>query len=419
MEDYCLILGMPGTGKTTTIAHIIRALSLLGKRVLVTAFTHSAIDNVFLKLKDIGVDFIRIGAKENITEDIRSYVIDRKTPQEQICKRFAEVNVVGCTGLGINSQLLNAFSQKDKDEPPFDICIVDEASQLITPVCMGPIMLAKKFVLVGDHYQLKPLLKSKNGKLFGLDKSLFEVLATEHPEAVATLSHQYRMNKEIMDLSNFITYDGRMTCDPWLETNFLEIDLSGVRKQWVRDVLDPRKPLLFLDTDAIPGLETVKGGEGRRVSNLVEIRIVRQLVTTLLDCGTPSTEVGVITPYVKQSKKIELALHHRGVEVSTVDKYQGREKSCIIISMVRSNEQHRIGRLLKDVRRINVALTRAKNKLIIIGSQSTLRASQPSEGSQLFVKSDEDKTLFEKLFSFCEQHGDIYTIPRSGGEELQ
>ncbi len=149
-EDYALVLGMPGTGKTTTIAHIIRTLVSQGKSVLLTSYTHTAVDNILLKIRDSGIDILRLGALAKIHPEIQDFATLAGAPKksiEELREAYHGPKIVATTCLGINHALFR--------ERTFDYCIVDEASQITLPVCLGPIRLARTFVLVGDHCQLR------------------------------------------------------------------------------------------------------------------------------------------------------------------------------------------------------------------------------------------------------------------------
>jgi DNA replication ATP-dependent helicase Dna2 len=198
---------MPGTGKTTTIAHIIRTLVARGKSVLLTSYTHTAVDNILLKIRNDNIGVLRIGATAKIHPDVREFATlaaETKDSLEGLEKSWMEPPVVATTCLSINHPLFNRRI--------FDYCIVDEASQITLPVCLGPIRMSQKFVLVGDHYQLPPLVQNKQASEGGLDVSLFKMLCEAHPEAVVSLEHQYRMCADIMLLSNTFIYFGRLKC---------------------------------------------------------------------------------------------------------------------------------------------------------------------------------------------------------------
>ncbi|KAK4052776.1 DNA replication endonuclease-helicase Dna2 [Microbotryomycetes sp. JL201] len=364
-RDYALILGMPGTGKTTAIAEIVKTLAKCGKSVLLTAYTHSAVDNVLLKLEDSTLSVLRLGNRDKIMPQLHSRTLDTANmPQTltQVDNLLMMPQVVATTTSNINEPI---FTKRR-----FDVCIVDEASQVTLPACLGPLRFADTFVLVGDHNQLPPLVRNKVARQSGLDVSLFKRLSDAHPEAVCNLSLQYRMNKDIMLLSNRLIYENRLKCG---SSVIAERKLSlqnkdglkgladrGLRDDtgWLETVVDPDRAVVFLNTDEIPALEHRAGSRAAEA---------------LLKCGVKPVDVGVITPYRQQLKLLSRKLEHvSDVEVLTADRSQGRDKECIIMSLVRSNEDKVVGDLLKDWRRINVCLTRAKSKIIIIGSRSTL-----------------------------------------------
>jgi DNA replication ATP-dependent helicase Dna2 len=404
-KDYALVLGMPGTGKTTTIAHIIRALVSQGKSVLLTSYTHTAVDNILLKIKDDKIPILRLGAVGKVHPEVQAFADLGGVPK----KTFAELEdsyvnskVVATTCLGINQAIFNSRV--------FDYCIVDEASQITLPVCLGPIRMARTFVLVGDHYQLPPLVQNKEAREGGLDISLFKLLSDSQPSSVVNLEHQYRMAEDIMVLSNELIYSGRLKCGtPAVANQLLEIPnleggleahhhttgslarsgvsqtdfCNGTSSCWLRQALLPLTRCLFLNTDTVSkghAQDTASGGS--RITNPGEAILVIQLVTTLIRAGVSPRAIGVITFYRSQ-----LALLRQGlkdiagttaaaeVEMHTADKFQGRDKEVVVLSCVRSNDTHAIGELLKDWRRVNVAITRARSKLLIIGSKSTLGQS--------------------------------------------
>ncbi|RMZ80284.1 hypothetical protein DV738_g2822, partial [Chaetothyriales sp. CBS 135597] len=336
-RDYALVLGMPGTGKTTTIAHIIRALVSQNKSVLLASYTHTAVDNILLKIKDDKIPTLRIGAVSKVHRDVQSFAelagAPKKTTQE-LHKAWQDSKVVATTCLGINHGLFNART--------FDYCIVDEASQITLPVCLGPIRHARTFILVGDHYQLPPLVQNKEAQAGGLNVSLFKLLSDAHPESVVNLEHQYRMAEDIQILSSTLVYGGRLKCGT---------DSVATR------VL------------SIPNPE-------------LESKLCAQLATALIRAGVPPSSIGIVTFYRSQLSLIKHDIRaHAGttaaseLEIHTADKYQGRDKEVILLSCVRSNPTAQVGELLRDWRRVNVALTRARSKMVIIASASTLAAS--------------------------------------------
>ncbi|XP_052019735.1 DNA replication ATP-dependent helicase/nuclease DNA2 isoform X2 [Apodemus sylvaticus] len=391
-KDYTLIVGMPGTGKTTTICALVRILSACGFSVLLTSYTHSAVDNILLKLAKFKIRFLRLGQSHKVHPDIQKFT------EEEICRSRSITSlahleelynshpIVATTCMGTNHPI---FSRKT-----FDFCIVDEASQISQPVCLGPLFFARRFVLVGDHQQLPPLVLNREARALGMSESLFKRLE-RNERAVVQLTVQYRMNRTIMSLSNKLTYGGKLECGSDRVANAvlalpnlkdvrlgLELYAEYADSPWLATVFEPDSPVCFLNTDKVPAPEQVENGG---VSNITEARLIVFLTSTFIKAGCSPSDIGVIAPYRQQLRIISDLLARACVgmvEVNTVDKYQGRDKSLILVSFVRSNEDGTLGELLRDWRRLNVALTRAKHKLILLGSMSSLKRFPPLE--QLF-----------------------------------
>ncbi|KAJ8416071.1 hypothetical protein AAFF_G00380930 [Aldrovandia affinis] len=385
-KDYTLIVGMPGTGKTTTICTLVRILHACGFTVLVTSYTHSAVDNILLKLKRYKIGFLRLGQVQKVHPDIVPF-----TEEEQ--RRVRDVHTLAELEQLYSSELVVATTCMGVKHPifsrrHFDFCIVDEASQISQPVCLGPLFHAERFVLVGDHQQLPPLVQNKEARSLGMDESLFKHLE-HHRDAVVQLTVQYRMNSKIMSLSNTLVYGGKLECGSeqtaravlrlptWTA---LEQDLEPCpSRAWVRAALEPHNPVCFLDTAEVPAPETV---EKWGVSNHREAVLVHYIVHLLLKAGCKASDIGVIAPYRQQLTAILGLLRgpaFSAVEVNTVDKYQGRDKSVIIVSFVRSNMEGNLGELMQDWRRLNVAITRAKHKLLMLGCAPAARRYAPLE----------------------------------------
>ncbi|KAJ9091006.1 hypothetical protein QFC19_009302 [Naganishia cerealis] len=372
-KDYALILGMPGTGKTTTIAEIILALVKKGKSVLLTSYTHSAVDTILMKLVNSDHRILRLGNSDKVHPDVRHLALDALGPVDSLSQledRLMGPQIVATTCLSIDHPLLARRK--------FDYCIVDEASQITLPSCIGPLRFADSFVLVGDHFQLPPIVKNAEARRGGLDVSLFKLLCDHHPEAVVDLSYQYRMNADVMALSNSLIYNNRLKCgSEMIAKQTLDIpERQGAhncrQSCWLSQTIMPDVKTVFLNTDKMPAKEARAGD---LVYNQVEANLILQLTSELVACGVKEEQIGVITPYRQQIKMLSAMLEDmKDIEIMTSDKSQGRDKDCIIISMVRSNDLGSIGDLLRDWRRINVSFTRAKKKLIIIGSKSTLSA---------------------------------------------
>ncbi|ODN92700.1 DNA replication ATP-dependent helicase Dna2 [Cryptococcus wingfieldii CBS 7118] len=379
-RDYSLILGMPGTGKTTTITEIIKALVARGKSVLLTSYTHSAVDTILMKLVNAEFGVLRLGNIDKVHPDVQHMTLEAyesSASMDQLDARLMKPPVVAATCLAIDHPLF--FRRK------FDYCIVDEASQITLPTCIGPLRMADKFVLVGDHYQLPPIVRHPEARRGGLDVSLFRHLSSAHPQAVVDLSYQYRMNEDIMALSNKLVYEGRLKCgNEVIAQSGLKLrnrktckEIYGADKCscidgdcWVQELLDESAKCVFMDTDGLPTLDSRVGD---LIQNEVEAELVSQFSTALVASGIRQEDLAVITPYRQQIKLLSSYLTPLPrVEILTADKSQGRDKDCILVSLVRSNDTGAIGDLLRDWRRINVSFTRAKKKLVIIGSARTL-----------------------------------------------
>ncbi|KAF3447603.1 hypothetical protein FNV43_RR12790 [Rhamnella rubrinervis] len=365
-KDYALILGMPGTGKTSTMVHAVKALLIRGASILLTSYTNSAVDNLLIKLKAQSIDFLRIGRHEAVHEDIREHCFSEMNIQhvEDIKTRLDLVKVVAVTCLGISSPL---FANKR-----FDICIMDEAGQTTLPVSLGPLMFASTFVLVGDHYQLPPLVQSTEARENGMGVSLFRRLSEAHPQAISVLQSQYRMCRGIMELSNALIYGDKLRCGSSdIADSKLKFSSLNSVSSWLKEILNPSRPVIFVNTDMLPAFE-VK--DYKTINNPLEARIVVEITEELVNSGIEGEDIGIITPYNSQANIIRHAINLTSVEIHTIDKYQGRDKDCILVSFVRSSENPRscTSSLLGDWHRINVALTRAKKKLVMVGSCKTL-----------------------------------------------
>lgn len=381
-KDYCLILGMPGTGKTTTITRLVDLLVQCGKSVLIASYTHNAVDNILLKLQEENIDFLRVGPINRIHPDIQARHADTLLGSIKstsgLVEAYSGYNVVAATCLGVKHPIF--------EYRRFDYCIIDEASQITQPVCLGPISMADAFILVGDHYQLPPLVQSDEARSKGMGISLFRRLSEAHPRAIVELEDQYRMNSSVMRLANAMIYRDRLKCGTAaIASSTLSLprfdlwhagcgDGPAAPAPWLVRAVDPTQSVAFLDTAQVPGVET---RVGHLVRNDVEAKLVVRLVEELSSAGLSDDAIGIISPYRVQLKVIRQQMGGRfeRVEVNTIDKYQGRDKECIILSLVRSNSSGAIGSLLKDWRRVNVSVTRAKHKLLIVGDGSTLVAA--------------------------------------------
>lgn len=272
----------------------------------------------------------------------------------------------------------------------FDVAIVDEASQTTIPSVLIPIAKAKKFILAGDHKQLPPTVTSP--KCEELTNTLFEKLIKKYPEKSAILKVQYRMNKELMEFPNKEFYENQLKTESLISN----ISLKDLNKK--EDLKENKKSkakinktiakhfkglektlnnndqsILFVDTSEFEkhGEERLK--DSKSIRNKTEVEIIQLIIDNYMKTGFSNRDIGVISPYYDQVDLLKSKL--KDMEVKTVDGFQGREKEIIIISTVRSNEEGNIG-FLTDLRRLNVAITRGKRKLIIIGNSYTLKSNE-------------------------------------------
>jgi len=333
-HDYALILGMPGTGKTTLIAHAVRAMWALGQSVLLSAYTHSALDNILLKLLEMGVPLLRLGAPQRVHPQLREHTLDALSASAggtaALQRELAARSVVGTTAL--------ALAHAPLWQRTFDVCVVDEAGQTTEPVCLGPLRLSRRFVLVGDHYQLPPLVSEARAAARGLGVSLFQRLSDAHPRAVCRLRRQYRMAADVMAVSNALVYGGQLRCGSeavaaaalhlpqptrapprrhaadadagWAEAEAwaAAVHRSGGSaprtSHWLPATLEPTRRVLFLDTDAVPAPELRSHGPRGSVYNPTEARLVAQLAATCLACGLPPSDLAIISPYRAQLRSV-------------------------------------------------------------------------------------------------------------------
>nr|CRZ22539.1 BMA-DNA-2 [Brugia malayi] len=370
-DDYTIIEGFPGSGKTSTLAVLIRCLIHLGRTVLITSYTHSAIDNLLSKLIEY-VDeskILRLGQQISVNKSMRHLTLEAKLSKPSKMDRISlmqhilmETPIVACTCLGVSTNLLFSYRR-------FSITVVDEASLVLEPVIIPAIAASDSFVLVGDHRQLAPLVCSKQARQEGLAKSLLERL-TIHHSAIITLHSQYRMNRPIAELSSVLFYDGKLCCANNIIAEAVLNNLTydpindKAYKLCVSNLLN--NAIVFVDTQSYknPAFCATFRNFGD-VVNSGEVEFIAGLCRLFVKQGLSESDLGVISIYryhVEQLRRIVQA----GIEVNTVDQYQGRDKSIIILSFVWTGEaENRKSELLADCRRINVAITRAKHKLIM------------------------------------------------------
>lgn len=412
-EDVALIHGPPGTGKTRTLVEIVRQAVARGERVLATAASNGAVDNLGLRLHEAGVSVVRLGHPARIAQALEPVTLEalvsqtegwqlarRWNHEAQIIRRrvaartdrgtvdWAEkkaawtearrlrddarrhmeaaqstvldhAQVILATAAGAEASVLA--------ERTFDLVVLDEATQSVDPVSLVALQRGRRVVLAGDPCQLAPTVIDLDAARGGLSLTLFERLQTRQPAAVSLLRVQHRMHKALMAFPSASMYGGRLEASPDVADHVLET-LPGVRP----DPLRP-SPLCFVDT-AGTGFQEVQTASDPSTSNPQQAERTLREVQRLLARGVPPQEIGVITPYEAQARRLREGLRAAraaGLEVGTVDAFQGREKEAIVVDLVRSNEEGVLG-FLEDVRRMNVALTRARRFLLVIGDSATL-----------------------------------------------
>ncbi|XP_063388913.1 DNA replication ATP-dependent helicase/nuclease DNA2 [Cydia fagiglandana] len=324
-KDYALLQGLPGTGKTQTISVLIQMLVALKQRVLVTAHTHSAVDTVLSRLPE-SLKVMRLGSAARVAPSLLArcehQLASKCETPDQLEQLYKSMAMVGVTCLGAAHAMLARTT--------FDICIVDEATQVLQCTVLRPLFAANRFVLVGDPEQLPPVVRSRAARRLGMEESLFHRLMTE--EATSTLQLQYRMNQALADLANKVAYNDRLKCaDEKVAQAKLNINAQKLSahtsESWLLKACsaEPENAVLFFDMKMAEKAES----SSKTCANLDEACVVLAIVETLTVGGVKSQDIGVISPFREQVALLRRAL---SVEVSTVDQFQGRDKSVIVYS---------------------------------------------------------------------------------------
>ncbi len=353
--DCALIHGPPGTGKTHTLARVVRALIDRDQRVLLSAFTNRAVDNAIEALEAQGcTDLVRIGTKSGVSESAQPYRLRRAGDPTSRATALETAPIVAATTASCGSRIMR--------EQSFDVAIVDEAAQLTEPATLAATALADRFVLVGDHHQLPPVVQADTGAdatVADLSRSLFERLVDTYPDAAVRLNRQYRMAQRIQAFPSAEFYDGTLRpADGSVASQHVD-DIDGVDSSALPEHLRDR--VVFVDPD----------GEATGNTNPAEATAAAETVQAYRAAGVPADAIGVIAPFRAQVA----AIQHRtpdAVTVDTVDRFQGSSKAVIVISFVATGSLD--GPIFEDYRRVNVALTRAKNALVIIADTAALQS---------------------------------------------
>ncbi len=409
-HDVAVIHGPPGTGKTTTVVELIRRAVRRGERVLACAPSNAAVDNLLDKLLAAGEEPVRIGHPARVAAHLRDRALDllvqshpdarqarkytreahalfrkadkwtkgkpqpgekqalrseakdllseaRKLEQLAVERVLDAAPIVCATLTGVDSETLG--------QRRFHLAVLDEACQSTEPASWVPLLRTDRVVFAGDPCQLPPTVLSVDAADQGLAVSLMErVMATLGPGVSRLLTVQYRMHADIMGFSSAEFYNGELIADDSVVSHRLA-ELSGVEPGPLTE-----SPVKFIDTAGASYDEELEEDTGSR-RNPQEAAVAARAVRQLLGAGVAAGDVAVIAPYAAQVRLLRELLAGSGVEIDSVDGFQGREKEAVVISLVRSNPEGEIG-FLADVRRTNVALTRARRKLVVIGDSATL-----------------------------------------------
>lgn len=414
-KQLAIVHGPPGTGKTTTLVAAIKALIKRDDRqILVAAPSNTAVDLMCEKLAEQSISVLRIGNPVRVSERLQSLTLDSRMSTHPRIKDIKNLKKQANEYRNIAHKYKRSFGRSEREQRKalfeeahkimkevsrteeyiiedilarsqviaatlvganhfsvehlrYHTVVIDEAGQAIEPACWIPILKAEKLIMAGDHQQLPPTIKSNEAALNGLAKTLLEKCVAAYPSSVVLLTEQYRMNEAIMKFSSKTFYDDRLKASPAVAHHTL---FPGDR------------PVEFIDTAGCGFDEKL---EGTSSTNPEEAAFVFRHLTDLVNRLKENYEVNsfptiaVISPYKEQINLLQEQLTHspdlqpvvRNITVNTIDSFQGQERDIVYISMTRSNNDGGIG-FLADIRRMNVAMTRARKKLVVIGDSATL-----------------------------------------------
>lgn len=410
-ERLGIIHGPPGTGKTTTLVSLVKELARVEKKILVVAPSNNAVDLLARSISEKGISVLRIGNVTRIGDHIGHLCLDEKVRRHKDWQHIKQVKIEAEAAKNEASKYKRKFGPQQKRDRnalhkearelrkwarelehrlvdkiledavvvcstligsahntisgwKFDTVVIDEGSQALEAESWTAMLRAKRTILAGDHKQLPPTVKSSEAIDKGLKETILDRM-TDSLKECYLLDIQYRMNEKILAFSNDQFYNGRLNTADFVQS---------------RRLLDDNEIVTFIDTSGC-GFEEERSIHHKSLANDGEFNILREHILSIPHLLTPEVSIGIISPYARQVTKIRQhiseddILRKLNTQVNSIDGFQGQEKDVIYISLVRSNDDGEIG-FLKDYRRLNVALTRARFKLIIIGDMSTL-ASDP------------------------------------------
>ncbi|MFL5395025.1 MAG: AAA domain-containing protein [Myxococcales bacterium] len=402
-QDLALVHGPPGTGKTTVLVEIIRRAAARKTPVLACAPSNLAVDNLVERLAAAGVRPVRLGHPARVLETVLDHTLEarvreheqgriaadlvrealkmRDASRKQRTKRgpgrFSESRAMEREARALFAEAREREDRAEADvleraevvlatltgvDTPalrgrrFELAVVDEATQAIEPAAYLALLRADRAVLAGDHLQLAPTVLSTVAQKGGLGVSLFERMALSHPSAMVTLAEQHRMNDRILRYPNKALYGGALRSHPDVAAHSID-----------------DAPLEVIDT-AGRGFEEETPEASDSKANEGEAGLAAAEVERIIQKGVRPEDIAVIAPYEAQVQRLRQVLAGRideGLEIDTVDGFQGREKEAVVVTLVRSNDEGDLG-FLADIRRMNVALTRALKKLVVIGDSATV-----------------------------------------------
>lgn len=387
-EDFHLIIGPPGTGKTFVIEELVNQFLKEKKKILVTSWTNRSIDNVIKRLPEKeNVEILRIGSVESMDARVKKYSLHEKMKRERSEEKIWKIRSPddGKKNHRQDRKLISEIVDRSQvivstvvsschnylDGVKFDVVIMDEAGQVSSFMSLLPLLKSDKFILVGDDRQLQPIGEENVSKEMNL--SIFNRLLETYPSSSDLLTIQHRMHEKIADISSEIFYDGKLETSDEAAGRTLPVSLERNR------FLGPKNPVMFVDTAKVKYYED---GAGAGCSNYREAEYVSDIAALFVNCGTGAEDIGIITPYVKQKNLIKNLLKKneiKNVEVDTVHKFQGREKDVILMSFAKSKKNPSKEYDLKFIGEeslINVSISRARKKLILIGNSETLCQSE-------------------------------------------